>query len=336
MLVLLTCGNDLIDQLDTDIEVFNCSDSPRLSPKSLFYFWKYVRQQNPICIYSLLAPANFVSGLTGFLFRNPRFIWGIRSSQHTIGISRRRRILHDLLTRLTKVNVDQIICNSSAVADFAIRNLKLDENKIVIIPNLISIPTGLDQVQLNISTRKKLKIDPEEKVLLFVGRLVPDKDLLTLIETFNLILQKYSNARLVLAGEGENTYTETLVSTARNLGIYDRILWLGKVKDVWSLYSMADCFVSTSVSEGSSNSIREACLFGVPSVITNAGDAVEMFGFAAICEPRNKEQLAVEIEKSLSQRRDRTASPVLGTYVVTEGNLKKEFIEKLMSILVVE
>ena len=94
-LVLLTKIDDLSDQLDTDITVNVVSPSTKISPLTPIRLNKYLNKTKPRVVYSLLAPANFMTGLLSFRRTKSKYVWGIRSSKHTIGIRLLRKYTHD-------------------------------------------------------------------------------------------------------------------------------------------------------------------------------------------------------------------------------------------------
>ncbi len=83
-----------------------------------------------------------------------------------------------------------------------------------------------------------------------------------------------TKAHFVIAGEGE--LMNHLKAQAVDLGITERIHFIGRCTDVPSLLAASDICVLTSKAEGFSNSILEYMAAGKPVVATNVGGAAEV------------------------------------------------------------
>ncbi|MFN8525372.1 MAG: glycosyltransferase family 4 protein [Chloroflexota bacterium] len=105
-------------------------------------------------------------------------------------------------------------------------------------------------------------------LLLFMGRLVLQKDLPTLLRAMAAIRVARDDVRLVVAGDGpERASAEAL---AAGLGIADRVTFVGTVvyPDVPRYYAACDVVLASTVYEGNSRVLAEAGAAGRP-VITN-------------------------------------------------------------------
>jgi glycosyltransferase involved in cell wall biosynthesis len=80
--------------------------------------------------------------------------------------------------------------------------------------------------------------------------------------------------RLWIAGDGEEG--PSLIARTRELGLEDRVTFLGNVPDVGRLFSQVDIFVMSSKSEGLPIALIEATLAGLPVVVTNVGGCAEV------------------------------------------------------------
>jgi glycosyltransferase involved in cell wall biosynthesis len=113
---------------------------------------------------------------------------------------------------------------------------------------------------------KKVILYPEtkrQKKILAVGRLNDHlKGFDRLIEAFAII--KDQDWQLVFAGPDEKG--EHLKNQAYELGVHNRVRFLGQVKDMDRLYAEAGIFVIPSRSEGFPNALCEAMAAGLPSI----------------------------------------------------------------------
>jgi len=122
---------------------------------------------------------------------------------------------------------------------------------------------------------KKLKskfIDEKDgRILLFVGRLHPAKDVATVLRALKIISGIYDNILLILVGTGD--YEEEYKQMARRLGIINKTLFLGYVPhdELPKYYNVADIYILTSFHEQWSNTIMEAMACKVPVIASDSG-----------------------------------------------------------------
>lgn len=110
-----------------------------------------------------------------------------------------------------------------------------------------------------------LNPDPDRlRVLLTVGRLVPQKNQKCLIAAFAKIASDFPNWRLRIAGEGE-LRTE-LESQVKQLGLSENVELLGAVSNIGQEYDKADLFVLPSSYESFGLATAEAIMHGLPAI----------------------------------------------------------------------
>lgn len=121
--------------------------------------------------------------------------------------------------------------------------------------------------------RKKYHIDPETKVILFVGRFDEIKGYDLLIKSFNEVLQFYSDVHLVLVGDGD--YNKLLESIHHN---WKRISFTGYLneKDLYELYAIADMGVVPSLYEDFGYVAIEMMMYCLPVIVTDIGGLSEI------------------------------------------------------------
>ncbi|WP_448683225.1 glycosyltransferase [Pseudomonas nicosulfuronedens] len=125
-----------------------------------------------------------------------------------------------------------------------------------------------------------------------VGRLHPDKDQATLLRGFARALPRLPhNSVLVILGKGR--LEEDLKDLARELGIADRVLFLGQVPDAKRYFKAFDVFALTSDHEPFGMVLLEAMVAGVPLISTAGGGAGEVVEGVGILFPlRDDKSLA--------------------------------------------
>ncbi len=121
--------------------------------------------------------------------------------------------------------------------------------------------------------KKKYKIPSGRKVILFLGRIVEQKNLELAIQSVAEAVKKDSDILFVIAGAGEKDYVDSLLGQAKKLGVENYIQMIGKVpeENIVAIYSMADLFLITTVWETISISAIEALSCSTPVVASDVG-----------------------------------------------------------------
>lgn len=134
-----------------------------------------------------------------------------------------------------------------------------------------------NSIDANISKADFIQYDDyfnkDDIIIAYAGRLVKEKGILNLLEAFNKIKFKYSNIRLVIAGDGP------LNDKIKKEYNDDKIIFLGKISfdNVLSLFKRADIMVNpTILSEGMPTSILEAGLMECAIIATPKGGTTEL------------------------------------------------------------
>lgn len=104
-----------------------------------------------------------------------------------------------------------------------------------------------------------------EKIILFLSRLVWEKDLMTLVKTYELLENNHINAVVVVAGEGPaKAELQKLMPKAKFVGYL-------KGEALSTAYASADIFLFPSTTETFGNVTIEAMASGIVPVVANAG-----------------------------------------------------------------
>jgi glycosyltransferase involved in cell wall biosynthesis len=110
--------------------------------------------------------------------------------------------------------------------------------------------------------------------LLSVGRLSPEKGHEALLRAIASLRESFPELRLRIAGTGPRE--AKLRQCAMELGIADRVEFLGYLSELRPLYAGSDLVVQSSLTEGMPNAVLEACAVGVPVVATDVGGTREI------------------------------------------------------------
>jgi len=119
------------------------------------------------------------------------------------------------------------------------------------------------------AVRSELGLLESDRMVLAAGSLIPAQAQHVLIEAFHRVSRRSSGARLFVEGEGP--LRETLEREATDLGLAERVHFLGARDDLAALMEAADVFALTSVREGLAIPLLEAMRAGCPAVATRIG-----------------------------------------------------------------
>jgi len=160
----------------------------------------------------------------------------------------------------------------------------------------------------------------KEKLILNVGRLVPEKGQKYLIEAFSKINEK-ADWRVVILGDGP--LRSELEEQVNALGLSNQVLLLGAVNNVDEWLAKASIFVFPSISEGFPNALAEAMSAGLPCVSfdckTGPRDLIENYKNGILVEEKNVEELANSLQKLIDD-------PILRLRLGTQAIVIKEHL----------
>ena len=160
---------------------------------------------------------------------------------------------------------------------------------------LFSMPVGAPDLRTTIGAT------PDDIVVGYAGRIVPVKELPTLLRAFARACAIVPALLLVLAGDGpERAAAEAL---AIELRIDHRVHFLGWVDDLRRFYSTVDVFALTSVNEGTPVAVIEAMAAGCAVVATSVGgvpDVVEAEVSGLLVPSRDAEALGAALVRLAS------------------------------------
>lgn len=262
-------------------------------PRAVFRLVKMLREWKPWILTSFMFHANLLGRIAGRLAGVPINISSVRTEN--MGGALRERIM-----RLTDWMGDITITNSRIVAGNLTKQGVVPAERVCVIANGLVLDKFVVTNSNKQEVRRDLGVAEEDFLWLAVGRLEEPKDYPNLLQAFRIVLNKYE-AQLYVAGQG--SLTEDLERQAIELGISDRVVFLGLRRDIPQLLQVADGFVLSSAWEGLPNTVMEAMAAAKPVVATSVGGVPELVqegktGY--IVPPRNPKALALAMEKMMA------------------------------------
>lgn len=184
-----------------------------------------------------------------------------------------QRYINDSEWMLT-YEATEVIVNSNYMKSEIQRLFGLPFEKINVIPNGINL-NNFTGIERDYDFRRQYAMD-NEKIILYVGRLVYEKGIQNLIGAMPKILNNYNDSKLVICGKGG--MIDELRQEVHNLGIDNKVYFAGYCdsKKVQKMYKCADVAVFPSTYEPFGIVALEAMLAGVPTVVSDVGGLNEI------------------------------------------------------------
>jgi len=149
--------------------------------------------------------------------------------------------------------------------------------------------------------RKELGYASDDFIFLWIGRLHPVKGLDRIVPIWDQVLSARPNARLLIVGDGSHeSVAQELAARHR-----DSIQWLHFRKDPRPCYGAADAMLLTTHAEGLANTLLEALATGLPAVVSDAPENLEVGGGGSFLIPfgdSSEHDLATAIIEAIDSR----------------------------------
>jgi glycosyltransferase involved in cell wall biosynthesis len=228
--------------------------------------------------------------IAGFLLRKPTVIKiGRGGSEHfDLDVVSRKRLIGGWYARLLIRHADAYVANSREIVE-DLQRWGVELGKIYSIPNGVDI------------SEDYRRYSPDLVRLIYLGRLDEEKAIDLMIRGFARLADRFPRASLTIVGDGE--CRRALEQLVDQLGLGQRVSFKGAVREVSTVLSEADIFVSTSLSEGMSNSLLEAMSFGlVPLVskVSGVSDVVEDGISGLLFAPADLDAYTIRLEQALA------------------------------------
>lgn len=168
-----------------------------------------------------------------------------------------------------------LIVPSDKTYDYLKNNEKLNFEKIK--DHVYLIPTGFDidvyrdaknkAIKENMLYKKTLKINPLHKVLLFLGRIAPEKNVIELCNWFLEFSKLHQNYTLIICGTGPDF--ELVKKFVNDNNLNNNVVLTGLVHplEVQFIYAISDIFINPSMTETQGMTTLEALASTIPVIL---------------------------------------------------------------------
>lgn len=283
ILVLLKKEGEYLEDLPTDIEIIDLEVTK--ARYSIVKIIKIILSRKPHIVFSTLGYLNIlISIIKPFFSKSIKFIARESSIVSIQNKQEKYPKLFDFLFKYFYKNFDLIISQSNYMKNDLVQNYKIDKDKIKVINN----PIDLEYIERLSEEKLDEKVD-----LLAVGRLDENKNFKDIIQ----ILPELGHT-LTILGEGKEK--KNLFNLAKNLGVENKVKFLGFQSNPYKYMKNAKVLILTSKYEGFPNVLLEANACGIPVVAYSCPGGTEeiikdgLNGFLVKC--KNMSELKEKIQ----------------------------------------
>jgi glycosyltransferase involved in cell wall biosynthesis len=298
--VLLKATGIFMKKLSPKVEVIDLkveSEVRFFTLKKLWALTKYFRREKPDVFFSVSDTDN-IAMVAKQLSRTNTSVVTVLEMCLSDPLSWMKSSIKRTLALRSYHYVDGIVACSQGVAEDLVSLTGLDPKRIKVIYNPIDISSIIKKSQE--PANMALCTENEVPFILGVGRLVKQKDFVTLIKAFSIV-RSHKLVKLFIVGEGE--MGPELKSLIKMLHLEQDIEMLGFQINPYVYMKNASLFVLSSIYEGFGNVIVEAMAVGTPVVSTNCksgpSEILDNGKYGKLVSIKNPEALAEAMLETL-------------------------------------
>lgn len=225
-----------------------------------------------------------------------------------------------------------IIAGSEEIKQDVVRYDFVPESLIEVIPNSVDLARSHSSLSRE-QARQRLSLPEGAVVLGTVGRLEEQKGHRFLIEALAQLRQRGMDAYLLLVGDGREA--QALKGLSANLGLEQRVMFLGTRNDLGDLFRAMDLFVMPSLWEGLSLAMLSAMAAGLPVVATSVGGVRQVLGddeYGFTVPPGDATVLASRIEACLATPEELVRMGEKGRRQICENYSDEAMVRRLEAV----
>lgn len=249
----------LLDQ--ADVKIFKIPSNSQYSFKNIPILKKLISSICPNIIFSWMRGPDVLSFFVKYHFPKIKWIIAERNSNYKPWWNF-RFILRSVLGRFA----DIIICNSIGGRLYWEKRF-IPTKKLLIIPNIL-YPVSIEKIQ-----KEHIAGNP---VVLFAGRFMYQKNILTIAESFCRLADKIKAARFYIIGKGE--LQSEIQAIIKKNGKEQEVMVLPFQENIFGYFLATDVFVNISRYEGLPNTIIENILFANKIVVSRIPEHEAILG----------------------------------------------------------
>lgn len=246
--------------------------------KMYFYFKKV----KPYIVHTHTPKAGIVGMMAAKLAKVPHRLHTVAGMPLLESTGLKRKIL-DFVEKLTYSCSTKVYPNSKELLQIIQTNSYCENLKLKVIANGSS--NGINTCYFNsdlipqhqkVELKNQLKINENDFVFIFVGRIVTDKGINELVQAFSKLNQEINSIKLLLVGPFEEDLNPLKPETLEIIKSHSSIVSVGYQNDVRHYFSISNALVFPSYREGFPNVVMQAGAMNLPSIVSNINGCNEI------------------------------------------------------------
>jgi glycosyltransferase involved in cell wall biosynthesis len=175
--------------------------------------------------------------------------------------------VYNMLNILFMKQADKVITVSEKIAD-EMRRSGIPQEKIIVIDNGVDFKKFANNKKSN-ELRKSFGFNGNHRVIGTVASLTKEKGHIYLIEAARKVVDAFPDCCFMIVGDGDQR--KLLEERTAQLGLTEKVLFVGSRKDIPEILSILDLFVLPSLKEGLPIALLEAMAARLPIIATKVG-----------------------------------------------------------------
>jgi glycosyltransferase involved in cell wall biosynthesis len=260
----------------------------KISLRAMFWLLRNIRTFDVVHTHAMFSFLPIFAALVARVGRVP-YIMRPLGTLNAYGLSHRRpfakRISVALLERPLLMHAFAVHCTSEAEV--------LDVRAVCPQASVSVIPLAVSDFEAapELAIRKLLGERVAIPVVLYLSRLDPKKNVEVVLQSASTLAKSGKRFTLLMAGDGDADYVQSLHSLATQLGIDEHVIWAGRIdgEKKTAAFSTASVFVLSSHNENFGIAVAEALAAGVPCVVSPGvaiSAEVQAFGAGYVVAPQ--------------------------------------------------
>jgi L-malate glycosyltransferase len=211
-------------------------------------------------IAAILSGKPIVHTIHGHHFEYPNTIKG-----------RFKKNIRHCFEKVLSYRSNKICTVSQAICDYILNEIGIEKERLEVLINGVDIDHKFYSVS---PIMRDLGIKNENYLICFIGRLMPVKNIESLLKAMEIVVRECQDSKLVIIGDGPER--KELEKSVLEKGLQSSVLFTGFRDDARDFLVEADVFVLPSYYEGISIALLEAMSAGLPSIVTAVGGNSEV------------------------------------------------------------
>lgn len=303
--------------------------TPLKDIKAVFSLYKYFKREKPLFVHTHTPKAGTVGMIAAWLAKVPNRLHTV-AGLPLMEVRGKKRQLLNLVEKITYKCSTNVYPNSKGLEEIIIKEQFCPKKKLKVIGNGSSNgintsyfdPTLFSEKQ-KIDLKNELGIKDLDFVFIFVGRLVKDKGINELVQSFFKLCKYNDQVKLLLVGPQEPELDPLDKYTLQCISEDNNIIEVGYQADVRPYFAISDALVFPSYREGFPNVVMQAGAMGLPAIVTDINGCNEIIqeGVNGVIIPSKDEealntkmQLFLKDRNIFSQLRNNARKMILDRY----------------------